>query len=312
MKANRNLFNISLLFLVVLFVGCEDNRMNDMVDDKVYLLNPGLNEQSVFNWPGYTYNLYVIKSGTGSQGGELGLTINEALLTRFNEKNQTDLKMLPQELFNIVDKKIILAQGDYRASFKIELVTEGIALLKTESGYQYALPCEVSVMPGTTLQQGEDEVMYSIIVPEVKEPYIEFEKAGLLNGVTIIDPRSTEKTPFSTEVQINYNNEWDLDFSVEVENSLVTQYNTDHKTDYKMINEAAFKIDPSSLVIPKNTNKSPIIISFLKDGFIDSNGQHLFGNYLMPVRIASVSKNSINPEKSVQFIPVTFSPLLLE
>lgn len=311
MKINNHISILVLLFCAAFFTACEDNRMNDMEDDKIYLLNPGLNEQTIFNWPGYTYKLGVIKSGMGQQGGEVALKIDEALLVDFNEANQTDLKMLPQELVKINNPSMTLKAGDYRAFFEIELNTEEIAQLIESTGEQYALPFQMEILSGN-FKMEDQESMYSLLVPAVNEPYIEMEKAGLLHELTIIDLRSPEETMFVSEVQINYNNQWDIEFAVATEGNLVEEYNALNNTNYKVLNESAYKIDPSSLTIPIYTNKQPIKITFVKEGFSDSNGQYQFGDYLLPVKLTSVSKNNINPEKAIQYIPVSFRPLLLD
>ena len=42
---------------------CEDTMLNNMVDDHVYLLNPGINEAQVFNFEKAIAEVIVVKSG---------------------------------------------------------------------------------------------------------------------------------------------------------------------------------------------------------------------------------------------------------
>lgn len=310
MKCNSIFLYFVYLILVCFFFSCEDNRDLNIPNDKIYLLKPGLNEQPIFNWPDYTYDLIVMKSGIGKAKGELRLTVDPEILVQYNKSNNANYELLPEDMYLIKNKTLALKADDYRISFEIGMKSADIAALQAETQKLYALPCKISTIAGN-FDSSEEEKLVSIIVPQVNEPYIEFMKTGLLDPL-IIDLRSAEETVIFTELQINYNNEWDLDFMVAVEESMVETFNIAHQTNYKLLPETAYKIDPASLIMPKHANHQPIKITFFKQGFIDNSGQYMFGNYLLPLKLVSVSKNNINPEKAVQFLPVSFNPLLFD
>lgn len=310
MKHSSIFFNLICLTFVCSFISCEDNRDINIPNDKIYLLKSGLNEQQIFNWPNYTYELVVMKSGNGKAEGELELTVNPNILLQYNDSNNTNYELLPEDMYTIKNKILVVKANDYRVSFEIGMKTSEITALQAETQKIYALPCKVSTLRGN-FDLPEEEKLISIIIPHAQEPYIEFIETGLLNPVTI-DLRSESKIMFFSEVRINYNNMWNIDFAVAAEKNMVDSFNATHLTNYQALPEAAYQIDPTSLSMPKHANRQPIKITFLKQGFIDNSGQYMFGNYLLPLKLVSVSKNNINPEKDVQFLPVSFNPLLFD
>ncbi len=294
-----------LLSFTILFLGCEDNRLNDIVDDKVYLLESGLNEKDVFNIQDYTYHLTVIKGGIGQQSGTLKLVVDENILSAFNEENGTEYQLLPSDFYQITTQDLVLGEKDYKVFFEIGMNTEGIKELQTQSGVQFVIPFRAQVASGN-FQEGDPEEMQSLLLPSVIDPYLSLTDTGLISGTTVLDFDSPDETMVFPEVQVNFPNKWNIDFKVEVDGSLVQEYNERNGTNYKELNPAAYQIDEGTLTLKDFEEDHPFAIYILKDGFIDGNGNYLFGNYVIPIRITSSSKFSVDPAKNVQLIPVSF------
>ena len=68
-------FKILVFILLLLCVHSSfvDNRMHNMVDDKVYVLKPSYNEVKVFTWEWFVYSLEVITRGVGQQESDIKL-----------------------------------------------------------------------------------------------------------------------------------------------------------------------------------------------------------------------------------------------
>lgn len=311
MNWTTTLSALVLLSFTILFTGCEDNRLNDIVDDKVYLLEHGLNEQQVFNMQDYTYHLTVMKSGVGQQSGTLKLVTDENILTTYNEENGTEYQLLPSEYYEITTQDLALGKKDYRLSFEISMNAESIKEHQAQNEEQFVIPFRAQVVSGS-FKEGEPKEMESLLLPSVIDPYLALVDTGLVTGTIGIDFDSPDETLIFPEVEVNFPNRWDIDFEVEVDPSLVHEYNERNGTNYTVLNPAAFKIDEETLTLQSFDEDHAFKISVLKKGFIDGNGDFLFGDYIIPIRITSSSKFSIDPEKRVQLIPVSFRPNKLD
>lgn len=295
------------LSLLLLSTACEDNRMNYMVDDQIYLLNPGFNETDIFNWGDFTYNLYVIKGGKGRQGASVEFQVNETLLTEYNAANGKNYKLLPAEYYTIINKQISFGAEDYRKSFQIKFDTEAISQLQTTSADTYVLPCQMSIL-NATIETADPTRMNSMISPVVKEPYLQLQDIGLLSTACMLAPEGIDEQLIYSRVQTNYYNDWDLSYTLEIDPSLIEAYNRDHGTTYKLLPEATYEFDKSTWNIPAKRDDQYIKINIKKKGVILSEDEYLFGDYIIPIRLATVSKFGINKDRSTLLYPVTFHP----
>ncbi len=307
MRININSKVLLCLSFLLVIIACEDSRMDKMVEDKVYLLKPGINEIDAFLWEDYTYDLMVIKSGIGQQQADLELVIDEAALQKYNDANQTSFELLPPDYYSIKSKNIIINKKEERAPFQIVLETNKLKELLSESDKKYALPCRIDII-NQAISSADSAVMYSFIVPTVKEAYLQFTDPGFYPMVWQINPESAGEAFFFSEVNTNYYNHWDITYTLEVDPHLITEYNAANNTNYKILPEGTYSIDKSSYKISQNLEIQAIKFAIYKDKLIAENGDFLFGNYMIPLRIASVSKNGINPDGDVQLIPVSFQP----
>jgi hypothetical protein len=281
-----------LACLIMLVVsGCEDPRMNNMAEDQVYLNNFGENVQNVFKWEHFTYQLPVIKSGVGQQGGEVSLKVDEAVLANYDDK----YTLLPAELYQIKAPQLTLGKSDYNAFFDIEFDAAGIEALQAKTDKRYAVPLRLS---SGTIKPAADQQLCSVVVPNVLEPYIQFKTAGLSPATLSV---STANSPTETRcyafVQTNYNNKADLPYKVQVSEAALAKYNKENGTAHKLLPAAAYKIDETSFVIANRNNEQALSYYLIK-------GKASNGEYMLPLEITSVSKYGINPARATMLVPV--------
>lgn len=296
---------IWLCFLpVTLFTmfACKDTRMNYMVDDKVYLLNPGLNETTIFNWGDFTYNLYVIKSGKGQQGATVKLNIDEVIMQKYNTEHHSQYKLLPEDCYTVKVNSLSFNSSDYRQAFLVDLKADKIAELQKNSTETYALPCQMQVEDNSIETTGTENTI-SIIVPTVKEPYLELNNPGLFSPGVTLTPASDDIMFIYSKVKTNYYNQWDLSYSLEIDAKILEQYNDTAKVKYQLLPEKAYEFDKSTWVIPARKDDQYIKIQLNKKGLISGNN-YQFGKYAIPIRLASVSMHKINPQCSTMLYPV--------
>ena len=290
-----NKLNRLLPILVCMFMlagsACEDPRMNNMVGDQVYLNNFGENEQNVFKWEHFTYQLPVIKSGVGQLGGVVALHVDEAVLANYGDK----YALLPAALYKIKTPELMLGKSDYNAFFEIEFDAAGIEALEEKTGLRYAVPFRLS---SGTIKTAADQQLSSVVVPNVLDPYIQFKTAGLSPATLSV---STTNSPAETKcyafVQTNYHNKADLQYKVAVNEAALAKYNKENGTDHKLLPAAAYKIDETSFTIANQNNEQALSYYLFK-------GKVSNGEYMLPLEITSVSKYGINPAGSTLLVPV--------
>lgn len=293
-KIMNNTNSLSLLLICLLAMvlpGCEDRRMNNMAEDKVSLNDFGENVQNVFKWENSTYQLRVIKSGAGQQGGEVTLNVDESVLAQYGDT----YTLLPAPLYKVKAPLISLGKSDYSVPFEIEFDAAGIEALQTETKLVYAVPFRLS---SNSIKPAAESQLYSVVVPKILSPYIHFKTAGLVQDAsTVSTQNSPSETRFYAFLQTNYHNKTDLQYKVEISEAALTAYNLANGTTHKLLPADAYRIDEGSFVIA-NLNDEQALSYYLLKGKVEN------GEYMLPLEITEVSKYGIDPSRSTMLIPV--------
>lgn len=296
------------LFVFFVFFSCvEDSRMHNMVNDSIYIKDSQLNQITVFNWGEFNYELVVVKSGVDQQSADVELIVNEEYLSEFNKSNGIDFSLLPQEYYKIVSNKIAFSKDDYIKNFEISFNSSDLSFLIETTGKKYAIPCQI-LLSNTTITPAFPNALYSVIVPEIKEPYIGFDKVGLIQPPILLNPASNNVVSGSSLVKINYPNRFgEIPFEIVVDPELLDDYNANINSKLPIINEKAYRLLKHSWLIPANRVENYALIEIIRDGFI-KDGVYQFGDYILPLRLVSVDRFDINPEQNSQLIHISFQP----
>lgn len=286
------------LFLGVLFslFACDDPRLDKMVDDSVYLANYGVHQQNIYMGEGFTYPITVVKAGVGQQSGTVRLSVSEEIISKYNG----DYTLLPQQYYQIRQNEITLEKDDYQATFIIDYDVEGIQNLVATNGNSYAIPLELESINGEIALADNPDQCTMLLVPQILSPYIGFKSPGLQNIPSAINADSPTETKFYAFVTTNFHNEWDLNFEVIVDEELLNQYNETNGTSYHILSADAYRINNATFQIPNRQNESSFEYYLIKD-------KVAAGNYMLPLRITSVSKFGIDPGRSQMLIPISIN-----
>jgi hypothetical protein len=308
MKVNNILKKLSLAAIGVALVSCSNDYLhNDELEDQVYLINTGLTAASVYNWGTYTYKLAVIKSGRGNKNASLKIVVDENALADYNATNGTSLELMPSECYSLKESSLDFSKDDYRKYFLIDFQPDVIqSLSAANSGVEYVLPVRLKINDNSiSLAEDADDVV--LLKPAVSEPYISFTSPGFFKGGASfsISTDNDDITVVYPKVSVNFPNEWDITYTVDVDATILDEYNTQNGTTYKMIPDAAYEIDKSSLVMRNNFTTEMMKLSLKEEGFMRDADNYNFGYYAVPLRITSVSKYGIDPESSTLIYPVT-------
>lgn len=291
----------SIYLRIFLFAGllpglfsCEDHRMNNMVDDSVYLANFGIKEQNVYKGDGFTYPVTVIKSGAGMQGGSVTLAVNELLLA----EHASQYTLLPNQYYTLKTSQLQFDKSDYRLDFDVDFDVAGIEALQASTGLEYALPFELAAAGSSLKLTGDAVQHYSILVPKVLTPSLAFKSPGLQGVASSVNPSSPPETKFHVFVNTNYHNNWNITYELQVDEAALSDYNQANETSHKLLPSDAYRIDSQSAIVPPLNNEWSFDYYLIKD-------KAPAGSYMLPVRISSVSHHGIDPDRSLMLIPVS-------
>ncbi len=312
--------NVFLIALMLFLISCdEDYRLNNMVDDQVYLLKSGITTEKMFLVDNYLYDVFVIKSGVGQQAVDLELRINPNLLNQYNDDSKTDYLLLPENFYSIKKRNVQMQVDDYKSSFQIQFDLPKILDLQQGTGKQYILPCEIKVL-NSTVKIADSTKSYSLILPVIEKPYIEFNvnqysdiSKNLLSSLRleVSHKYSGDIERYYTKISTNFPNEENISFKVEVDPMLIDEHNLRNQTSYKLLPERAYDLIEEEWIIKKNFNYQPLGFRIIKEGLYDQKDP-LYDEYMLPLRISFVSQYEINEQQSVLLIPITFQPIKLD
>lgn len=300
----RNISKLLAVICIALISSCQDDRNNDMVNDKIGLLNPETTVAKVYVGDNTPYYLYVVKSGKGMQGGEVSIAVDEAVLANYNTEKGTSLQMLPNDCYTIVQTHLSLDDSDYRKAFEVKWDMEHLSALQTTTNY--ALPVQLTVNDNSL--EFSSERMATVIIPQLVKPYLGFNTPGLYSPTLMPTVDDFDVRELYVKVVTNYDNKSDLAYQIELDPQLIIDYNKKNGTNYKMIPEGTCVLEKTTLTIPKNLNEGYSKILLYKKGLIPDKETYLFGEYIIPIRITTVSKYSINPDAAYLLYPVSFQP----
>ncbi|MNV23558.1 Sialidase precursor [compost metagenome] len=214
--------------------------------------------------------------------------------------------MLPPDCYKIDNTALEFSKKDYLHDIAIVFDSERIKALQGKYKELYVLPCRIEA---EGLHALKPEMATTLLIPNVKDPFLEFTSPGLQLDQIKLSPTSAEQVIGEATLVTNYPNQWNLDYEIEVDPMILDDYNGTVSDDkkLKLLPKAAYQLLPAPYKIAEKENKASFSYTIQKKGLIDGS-TNLFGEYALPLRIKSVSKNSINPVASTILVPVSFQP----
>lgn len=160
----RALIKKTLLAVVALayLTACEDNRMDGMVNDNIYIVQSGIQEVYV-NYRDYAdFTLSVYKSGMNEQAANASIHVSEEVLSAYNEKEGTFYVLLPDVCYSI--SKTDFSFSTSSVSHKSVITFDGDILKRYQNmgEKKYALPILLDVEGNVDTKSSSSEV---IIIP---------------------------------------------------------------------------------------------------------------------------------------------------
>ncbi len=291
--------------LVGCFVGCEENRLNDIVDDALYLAKSGVQQVTVFNRGLDTLEVQVIKSGVGRQRAQLKIEIDPTLLHKYNSMLSEPYELLGDDVYSLISTTIEMTSNDYRVPFKFMLDTDKLADALSE-GKKLALPCRVYVV-GSPIEKAEGASMETLLVPNLKEPYVGFEFPGVQTNAVQVKERHKDGFWIYAKVIANYMPTEQLPFEVIMDQEYVNHYNQVNGTNLVPMPAVAVDMSGTDQFIPAKGTVRQIACKLIASRLVKPDGSPAYGEYWLPLRIASVAANKIDPDAEIQIFRVEYT-----
>lgn len=285
---------------VALMSSCERAIDNFMVDDTVSLLTPGLVKDKVYVGLDDPYEVYVLKSGKGFQSARVSISVDRSVLDEYNATAAAKLEMMPSDCYELTVPTLELAVSDYQRPFLIGWNRDRLAGVLAENP-DIGLPLRLTV-EGDDVNVNESRLT-TIIQPSIETPMLSLSSSGLVTGLMPTRRSSMREDVYMT-VSANYIPKSDIDYTLTVDPSLVGEYNESHGTDYILLAEEAYILEPEGWQVKKNMKTGRFKITFNREALIPENGPSKFGDYVLPVRLETNSAIA-DPDKSVLLYTVS-------
>lgn len=142
----KNIIYCVLAIALISLSSCKDNREDGMSPAYVYLMNNGIQEQTVSaDATEITVQLWATKSGLTYSPCIITYKADEDYLNAYNDENYTEYKILPADCYNFPQAVFELGGDDINAKFKLTYNPQKIyAIQQANPNVIYALPVVVS------------------------------------------------------------------------------------------------------------------------------------------------------------------------
>lgn len=279
-------------------VSCKDERNNFMVDDTIsflamdnQLLNVALYNEEC--------DLTIIKSGKGQAGAKVRLAVSDAALEAYNSANGTDYKALPASYVTFTPV-INFSEKDTRKMVQVKWDDENINSLGEGN---YAVAIELSV-DNNALEIPEER---KIMIVSMKWSHLGMEA----EVAPLFSPEASRETavyegPVTIDNPISV---MDITVNYEIDNSLIAAYNEANGTSYKAAPSDLVSLAEASSQLEAGKSSTAFNLRISSEKLFNGNELKAVdeNQYLVPVRIKSLSNEAIAINRSVTYVPVTFN-----
>lgn len=318
----KNKLYISLFAAAAMgFAACESDIDNFMVDDTVGFLNPGLVDVEVYKGDDTATKVFVIKAGKGFNSAEATATVDPAVVTRYNTEHASDrgfvpVAALPADCYTLTVSHVTLTNNDYRMPFEITWHRDKLeAALAADPNLVVALDLSV-VTDGVVADGGKhngivyENRLYTLIRPRVATPLVAFAKPGLMIG-TMPTRRDAAVNEFYFDIAANFIAQRDIEYTLEIDPTLVDDYNAANGTSYRVLPAEAYELETEG-VIKKYLKSCKFMLRFFRTALVPDNAPSQFGDYILPIRLKSLSSSEIDPTKDALLYAVSVVPTEIE
>lgn len=290
----KQLLYFSMAGMLLMMNACTEYGKTEFLDDYstiMYFTNSGVQSVECFKvGEPTTYQVAVYKAGSdlSAVSNATATLMTETELQEYNQANETQYKMLPADCYQANQKEEFqFSSSQLVHTFPVSFDADKIDLL--DKGSEYVLPFSLS----STLPVNEDKNVI-LIQPKATTPTVYFQNTDFEQlTVTQSDP---EKVVFQRIVTLPFENRWEFDCELGLDEDAIEQFNSERGKDYKLLPASAFTYDKTVTFTP-GVNSAVVNISIDRAG-LDN------GNYLIPLKLKKCThpRFEVVGEKSLALI----------
>lgn len=304
----KNILVVLLGTFLLTQTACEDNKSEFLSDFGTILSfrNSGDIPLTLYKTGENTdYTITVNKSGS-----ELGTTtqvsvsvMDEATLKVYNAEHGTAYKALPTTCYTFQNAQLQFSGSDLYKALNVELITTEIDKLAAEEA-TYVLPFEMHDSADSI--NAKRNIVF--IRPTVITPKLYFDKTGYQMN-TVSDEGAAEIS-LALPIMMPLPNKWTFDSKVDIDNTLLTEYNKENDVDYSLLPAEAYTMNADGIVA-----FTPVGASVTQNGSSDlkikvKRDKLQYGNYVLPLRLKSCTHPTflIDESKNSCLFGVSYVP----
>ncbi|MDE6369137.1 MAG: DUF1735 domain-containing protein [Muribaculaceae bacterium] len=304
----KNKLYISLFAAAaVAFSACESDIDNFMVDDTVGLLNSGLVDAKVYTGVDDPTKVFAIKAGKGRQSADVSISVDPTVLEVYNTTASTKLKELPSDCYTVSVSNLTLTTDDYRMPFEISWNRDLLEAALADDPNQ-VIPLRMSV---TSTGAIDEDRLTTMIRPVLEQPLVAFSRYGLVKGDVNATRAGVAEQKVFFDINANFIAQRDITYTLEIDNSLIDEYNAENNTNYRPFPEGSIKLDLEGK-INEFLSSSKFNLVFVRSVLVPDNAPSNFGDFMLPIRLKSLSSSNIDPDKNVLLYTVSVEANKLE
>jgi hypothetical protein len=274
-----------------MFFSCEDNRLNGLEPDKVYLSRHGIIEESVFDLgEDVIVDLWANKSGIKGTSATVIFSVDEQVLTDFAAKYDTLYSLLPENQYRILNGTSFYLSGDeqyakFRFSYNPAAIVHELYAGEYEKT-QYALPVKITVETGEVdITDEMEDGGYAIIVFRIKKPVINIRQTDFQELAVTAGETGTEN--ITVPVELDFASKWDLQFGFSTDeqtlSDAVAEYNAANGVNYTLLPPEAYSMLTENPALPVGQQVAEV-------SFVIRKEQVPLGNYVLPFVLNRVTE----------------------
>ncbi|MGL5773604.1 MAG: DUF1735 domain-containing protein, partial [Bacteroidales bacterium] len=300
MKHKIGFVAMTLLAVSSLFIGCDDNKDQYLEDYSTILYYKNAGDVPVTLYKtgeNADYNIVVNKGGYNLKATAkvTSQIMSDAALNIYNEMHATNYVALPASCYSMDPTQVLsFTSSEDVKLVNVEFYTDKIYDL--EPGINYVLPLE--------LVDSKDSINSKLnkmfITPDVIIPTLYLKEAGEQD--ILVDVNSPDISTFTLSTEMPLANQWDFNCTLEVDPTLLDEFNEGSTVKYAILPKEAYEFDPTVKFTDGNSSaENPIKID---------KSKIIPGDYMLPLRLTDCTKETFEIEKGkdVCLLKVSYAP----
>ena len=295
----KNLFITGLLLVTgLIIISCDDGKDDNLPLAKVYIVNSGEVRVTLYDTGvNTTYTLGLYRSGMGGDAtGASVKVLTQTELEQYNADNGTAYDLLPDTYYKVLNNDVTFEAGDAHVNGSIEIdlsPTPMKVFLEENPDGNYVIPIRL-VNAGVEIHAAK---AISLLKPEVIMPRLSLGIKGLTE-YSYAAGQAVESLDMELPVELSVENlGWDITCEVQTGQQLVDEYNAANGTCFSMAPADAYTLTPGCEL---SGNMQSASLRLQVDGTKLSPG-----NYLIPVKLTSVSRFEIDPDANLYAVAIS-------